>query len=240
MNLREFCQKYRNGDYLKKDTQTQIKAGWYDFVCRNEELAGRLEKIWDILGGITNPYVLDNYRVWFKNGFPYAPYHDVIRFDPLDEKHWMAFNVETNDLAGYKYKIFTARNDYKMEAGYDDIREVIAFINRWGTLEELEFPKSNNKRKIYLSGKITGTDDYLERFAEAEKKMEAEGFIVINHAKICESLPDDTTWEQYMDVCMVLLKMADVIFMMKGYRESRGAQEEIRAALKWNLDILYE
>ena len=29
--------------------------------------------------------------------------------------------------------------------------------------------------KIYISGAITGTDDYMERFAKAEKELTAKG-----------------------------------------------------------------
>lgn len=47
-----------------------------------------------------------------------------------------------------------------------------------------------NKIRVYISGKITGTDDYIERFQEAEKRInDLMDVDVINPAKICSMIP---------------------------------------------------
>ena len=51
--------------------------------------------------------------------------------------------------------------------------------------------------KLYLSGAITGTDDYMDRFSMAEKSLEAE-HTIINPAKVNAQLPSDTNYEDYM------------------------------------------
>lgn len=38
--------------------------------------------------------------------------------------------------------------------------------------------------KLYISGPITGTDDYMERFAAAQKELEEEGWSVVNPALV--------------------------------------------------------
>ena len=52
--------------------------------------------------------------------------------------------------------------------------------------------------KIYISGKITGTTDYIHRFERAEKTI--SNYIVINPAKVNAQLPIETTWEEYMEM----------------------------------------
>ena len=99
----------------------------------------------------------------------------------------------------------------------------------------------NRKPRVYISGKITGTTDYLERFAKAEEKLKADGYAVLNPARVNACMPDGTTWDEYMKVSFTLLNMADVIYMLDGWRDSKGANMEYhQAENELGLRIMFE
>ena len=94
--------------------------------------------------------------------------------------------------------------------------------------------------KIYISGAITGTDDYMERFAKAEKELTEQGYSVVNPAKVNAQLPEDTTYEEYMKMSFCMLDMCDGIYMLKGWKKSWGANRELGYAMAKNMIIMYE
>ena len=94
--------------------------------------------------------------------------------------------------------------------------------------------------KIYISGAITGTDNYMERFTKAEKELTENGYSVINPAKVNAQLPEDTTYEEYMKMSFCMLDMCDGIYMLKGWKKSWGANRELGYAMAKDMIIMYE
>lgn len=94
--------------------------------------------------------------------------------------------------------------------------------------------------KIYISGAVTGTDDYLERFAEAEIQLKAQGFEVINPAAVNALLPRSTSYGKYMDMSRLMLSFCRSIYMLNGWEQSRGAKQEFAWAVLDEKKIYFE
>lgn len=94
--------------------------------------------------------------------------------------------------------------------------------------------------RIYISGSITGTERYRERFMEAEARLNKKGYRVINPAELSAVMPQDTNYEEYMTVCMAALSTAQAIYMLEGWENSRGANRELGYALGKKMTVYYQ
>lgn len=90
-------------------------------------------------------------------------------------------------------------------------------------------------RKIYISGPMSGIKDYNKpAFMSASYDWQDKGFIVLNPA----TLPEGLEQSEYMDICMAMVRAADAIYMLHGYKESDGALAELAYAKKLGMEII--
>lgn len=138
--LREFHERYHNGEFNTKDINTQIEAGWTDWFCKDKSLPSRLEQLNKVIDGITSDHMLDNYSVLFRNcSAPNGSLFDVIKFEPVGidavkdrEKHdQLAFDVTVDHKNKNKYVVHTGRSGYQSELGSNNIEDIHDFINSW-------------------------------------------------------------------------------------------------------------
>lgn len=179
MTLRMFCARYRSGQFDGWDFDTQVRAGWYDWFCDDRQLRKRLDSIWSILNGIKSDFVLDNYRVWFKNNCPaVGPLYDDVRFEPIDEskREELYFVVAIDDMRNvHKYEVFTARNGYDDEAGFNRLDSICNFINGWeDALKDQSFYERKAKKDRENKELIERLDALLEQGRKILAKKEGK------------------------------------------------------------------
>jgi hypothetical protein len=92
---------------------------------------------------------------------------------------------------------------------------------------------------VYLSGKITGNENYKKDFVCAELFLLQMGYIVINPARLDE-VANKLTYEQYMQICYRLVDISDIIFMVSGWQKSKGANAELSYAKSLGKKVMYQ
>lgn len=80
---------------------------------------------------------------------------------------------------------------------------------------------------LYLSGAITADSNYYSKFRVAHGEIGAKGHDVLNPAM----LPAGMSYDKYLDIDFAMLRAADGIVMLDGWKESTGAKAELRYAL---------
>lgn len=90
---------------------------------------------------------------------------------------------------------------------------------------------------IYIAGPMSGLPGYnLKAFYAAETRLLAEGWKVLNPAKIGE-MPD---YAMYWPINAAMLDGSDAIYMLRGWEKSPGAQLEHDCARRLGLKVFYQ
>jgi hypothetical protein len=92
---------------------------------------------------------------------------------------------------------------------------------------------------VYLSGKITNNPDYKKEFACAELFLGQMGYMVVNPARLDE-VANSLSYEQYMEICYRLVDIADIIFMVSGWQNSKEANAQLTYAKSLGKKVMYQ
>ena len=89
------------------------------------------------------------------------------------------------------------------------------------------------KPRCYIAGPIAGVPDFWERFADAVPVVEELGYEPVNPCDITPAVHD-------MRADLRALLDCDAIYMLPGWRESRGATAEHAVAVACGMRIYTE
>ncbi len=94
--------------------------------------------------------------------------------------------------------------------------------------------------KTYISGKITGLTEAEARsnFKRAENYLHKLGHKTVNPMTIVHN--HDKSWENFMREDLKAMFDCDTIFMLQGWRKSKGARIEYELARHLKMKIIIE
>lgn len=101
--------------------------------------------------------------------------------------------------------------------------------------------KEDSERKplVYISGKMTGVENYNKpKFDRAKKELEAKGCEALSPADL--GAEESFEWHDYMRVDIALLAMCDVIYMLDDWMSSTGARAEFSVAGTLGLLVAFQ
>lgn len=78
----------------------------------------------------------------------------------------------------------------------------------------------------------------IPEFKKVEKELKEKGHVVFNPACLPES--PEITKEQYMDIDLAIVRSCDAIYMLKGWKLSKGAFLEHAYAEYLGIEIIYQ
>lgn len=140
LSVRQWQERYRTGAFNSRDTAVQREAGWWNWCCRDDALAGRLARIAPVIMGIESPLILDHCAVWLVNERTENKLlYDSARFEQLGGSiNDLFFMVDFNDpRQPDRWALYTKRFGFHAPEFFcNHVHDMTKYISRMA--QELE------------------------------------------------------------------------------------------------------
>lgn len=133
MNLSTWITQFKEGAFEKADLQTQIKAGWFDWFCKDTSLPNKTKRMGSIVKQIKpgGKVDLEKSYVWFKNNCPMSgPLYDDFRIADLQTGHNLMVIQVDSVYNEKKYSVYVLANNYSTPVfESDSSKELVRWLN---------------------------------------------------------------------------------------------------------------
>lgn len=134
MTLRTWIDEFENDAFIDCSVETQCKAGWYDWFCRDSSLRNKTIKMGKIIRKIKDggKVDLDNTYVFFKNNCPLSgPLYDDFRICEIETGD-VLFNIQINCCWNKKrYGVNSKKTgSEKLAFETDSVKELAKWLNQ--------------------------------------------------------------------------------------------------------------
>jgi hypothetical protein len=102
--------------------------------------------------------------------------------------------------------------------------ETVRLIEAWPDLTGCECPR------IYVSGPMNGIPDLnFPAFEEATAALRRRGYVALCPAAMAQAIPG-LSYAEYLQLDLCLVRMANAVLRLPGWRQSKGARAEVALA----------
>jgi hypothetical protein len=88
------------------------------------------------------------------------------------------------------------------------------------------------RKKIYISGKITGDDNYRVKFLKAKDRLFEAGYFPFNPAVL-----EEMQWKKAMRVVVKAMLDCEGVALLPDWKDSRGAKIEARLSREVGIPV---